>query len=64
MEIGIGREDWRRIGEGQEKGRDQNMRMIGKWRKVVKRVKITKRRLENMRMIRKGADIGEGRTRI
>jgi hypothetical protein len=33
------------------------MRMIGKWRKIVKRVKIGKRRLENMRMIGKGAEI-------
>ncbi len=40
------------------------MRMIGKWRKVVKRVEIGKGRLENMRMIRKGAEIGEGRSRI
>jgi len=37
------------------------MRMIGKWRKIVKRVKIRKRRLENMRMIRKGAEIGGSR---
>ncbi len=41
---GIGRKDWSRRGRAGKGYR--NMRMIGKWRMIVKRVKIRKRKYD------------------